>query len=72
MKYSPSFIGEHIQQFIRENDTTKSAIASKLGMSRSAFYEKIDGKRHWLIEETISLAEIMGCEVTDLLVPLNT
>lgn len=69
MKYSAKHIGEHICRYVDEHDTTKSALASNLGISRSALYEKIDGKRHWLIDETIRLAEIMGCEVVDLLVP---
>ena len=72
MKYSPACICGHVQRFIDQNNTTKIAMASRLGISRSAFYEKLDGKRHWLVEEVIDLAEIIGCEVTDLLVPIKS
>lgn len=72
MKYSPAYICDHVQNYIDNNNTTKIAMASRLNMSRSAFYEKLEGKRHWLVEEVIDLADIIGCEVTELLMPLRT
>ena len=72
MKYQAKHIGAHIERYVSNNETTKSAVISQLGISRSAFYEKVDGKRHWLIEEVIDLAEIMDCDVVDLLVPVSS
>lgn len=68
MTYSTEFICGHVDDYVNENNTTKVALAQQMGMSRSALYEKLDGKRRWLLDEAIELADLMGCELTDLLV----
>ena len=64
-----TIIKENIKRFVSENDTTLSAVARSVGISRSALYEKLDGKRPWLLVEIIRLAELMGCQEKDIWTP---
>lgn len=59
-------IKQNIERFVSENDTTKGALAANIGISRSSLYEKMDGKRPWLLDEIITLASVMGCEEKDI------
>lgn len=59
-------IKTNIERYVSENDMTRGALASKIGISRSSLYEKMDGKRPWLLDEIISLASVMGCEEKDI------
>ena len=59
-------IKQNIERYVADNDMTKGALASNVGISRSSLYEKMDGKRPWLLDEIISLASVMGCEEKEL------
>lgn len=59
-------IKQNIERYVSENDMTRGALASRIGISRSSLYEKMDGKRPWLLDEIISLASLMGCEEKEL------
>lgn len=59
-------IKRNIEAYVSDHDTTKGALASGIGISRSSLYEKMDGKRPWLLDEIINLASVMGCEESDL------
>jgi DNA-binding XRE family transcriptional regulator len=59
-------IKRNIEAYVSERDTTKGALASSIGISRSSLYEKMDGKRPWLLDEIIALASVMGCRESDL------
>lgn len=59
-------IKTNIERYVSENDMTRGALASKIGISRSSLYEKMDGKRPWLLDEIISLASVMGCEEKEI------
>lgn len=59
-------IKRNIERYVSESDTTRGALASKIGISRSSLYEKMDGKRPWLLDEIISLASVMECEEKDI------
>lgn len=59
-------IKRNIEAYVSEHDTTKGALASSIGISRSSLYEKMDGKRPWLLDEIIALASVMGCRESDL------
>lgn len=59
-------IKQNIERYVSGNDLTRGALASSIGISRSSLYEKMDGKRPWLLDEIISLASVMGCEEKDL------
>jgi len=60
-------IRANIEQYISDHDTTKDAIASAIGISRSSLYDKLSGKRPWMLIEVIDLADFMSCTVDDLL-----
>lgn len=61
-------IKEHINNYIKEHNVTVNAIACAIGISRSSLYDKLNGKRPWMLTEVIDLADYMGCTVNDLLV----
>lgn len=60
-------IKANIDNYVDEHATTKDAIAKAIHISRSSFYDKLKGKRPWMLEEVINLAAYMGCTVNDLL-----
>ena len=60
-------IQENVERYVRDHGTTKDALIKGMGISRSSFYDKLSGKRPWMLGEVIDLAEIMGCTVNDLL-----
>lgn len=59
-------IRQNIKNFVSDNNTTLSAVARHLGISRSSLYEKLAGNRPWLLTEVIDLAAFMGCEEKDV------
>lgn len=60
-------INEHIKRYVKENSTTREAIANGIGISRSSLYDKINGRSHWTLDEAIAMADFMGCTVQDLI-----
>lgn len=69
MRYSSKHISAHVSRFVDSNDTTKGAVANRLGISRTTLYEKLSGASRWSLDEAIGLADIMECDLTDILVP---
>lgn len=61
-----SNIKQNIEAYVSEHDMTRGALASRIGISRSSLYDKMDGKRPWLLDEIIALASVMGCEEKDI------
>lgn len=59
-------IKQNIEAYVSEHNMTRGALASSIGISRSSLYDKMDGKRPWLLDEIISLASVMGCEEKDI------
>lgn len=59
-------IKQHIEDYIKENDTTRSAFAQRIGISRSSLYEKTEGIRPWLLSEAIAISEVIGCTIPEL------
>lgn len=60
-------IKANIETYVDEHSTTKDAIADAIHISRSSLYDKLRGKRPWMLAEVIDLANFMGCTVNDLL-----
>lgn len=60
-------IAANIDAYVRTSATTKDAIAKAIGISRSSLYDKLNGKRPWMLTEVIDLAGFMDCTVNDLL-----
>lgn len=61
-----SIIKRNIERYVSDNDVTRGTLANRIGISRSSLYEKMDGKRPWLLDEIISLASVMGCEEKEI------
>jgi DNA-binding XRE family transcriptional regulator len=62
-------ISKNVDVYVLEHGTTKDAIAKHIGISRSSLYDKLNGKRPWMLNEAIDLASLMGCTVADLITP---
>lgn len=60
-------ISANVNRYVKENATTKDAIARDIGISRSSFYDKLAGKSPWMLDEVIELSDVMGCSVQDLI-----
>lgn len=60
-------ISKNIDNYVRDRNTTKDAVAKAIGISRSSLYDKLGGKRPWLLSEVIDLAAYMGCTVNDII-----
>lgn len=56
----------NIYCYANDKACTLSEIARSIGISRSSLYEKMDGKRPWLLSEIVELASVMGCEERDI------
>lgn len=61
-------IKEHINAYVKETGTTKDAIADRLGIGRSSFYDRLSGRRSWFIDEVIALSRMLDCSIDSLLV----
>lgn len=60
-------IKANVEIFVDKHATTKDAVAKAIGISRSSLYDKLSGKRPWMLVEVMDLASYMGCTVNDLL-----
>lgn len=60
-------IRESVEAYVSEHGVTKDAIAHAINISRSSLYDKLSGKRPWMLTEVVDLASFMGCTVNDLL-----
>lgn len=60
-------IAANIKKFVEERCITREALAKAIDISRSSLYDKMSGKRPWMLADVISLADYMGCTVNDLL-----
>lgn len=56
-----------VEAYVSQHGVTKDAVAQAIGISRSSLYDKLSGKRPWMLAEVIDLASYMGCTVNDLL-----
>ena len=63
-------IKERIGAFLARTGTTREELADKLGMSRTALYQRLSGEVEFKLGEGFELAEILGCTVDDLRKPL--
>lgn len=60
-------IKANVEAFVVKRGIAKDAVAQAIGISRSSLYDKLGGKRPWMLAEVIDLATFMGCTVNDLL-----
>jgi DNA-binding XRE family transcriptional regulator len=60
-------INERIKKYVKDNNTTREALANGIGISRSSLYDKIGEKSPWTLDEAIAMADFMGCTVQDLI-----
>lgn len=64
-------IKQRVAAYSAETGTTRREIAERLGMPRSTFYDKLNGKRSdFSLKEAKGLADILGCSVSELTEPL--
>ena len=53
-------VQEAVTDFVNEHDTTKEALASKLGFGRSAFFAKLRGANEFTLGEAYRVSRELG------------
>jgi DNA-binding XRE family transcriptional regulator len=56
-----------IQAYRHQAGMTQGDVADKLQMSRVGYHNKESGKAQWRLDELMSLAELFGVSVRDIL-----
>ena len=59
-------IQKRVKEYVRNAGTTKEALASDIGMSRTAFFAKLRGANEFTIAEGYRLSQKMGITIDDL------
>lgn len=65
-------IRERVALHLARTGKTKGELADELGMSRVTLHAKLNGLSDFKLSEAETLANIIGCSVDDLRVPLST
>ena len=56
---------EKVGQYAEAKGTTRDAIADKIGMSRSSFFNKLRGSYEFSLSEAFKLSRILGIKLDD-------
>lgn len=56
---------EKVGQYAEAKGTTRDAIADKIGMSRSSFFNKLRGSYEFSLSEAFKLSRILGISLDD-------
>ena len=63
-------IKERVGAYIARTGATRESLAEKIGVSRVAFWSKLNGEAEFKLSEAFALADELGCSVDDLRKPL--
>lgn len=61
-------IKEWVGAYLERTDTTKAELANQMAISRTSFYNKMDGTTEFTLSEAGKLAEILGITTDQLLI----
>lgn len=59
-------IAEKIAVWLQKTGNSKKSLANMLNVSTTSLNNKLRGKTSWRWREVCSVAEIVGCELSDL------
>lgn len=65
-----SALAAHVRSAVRRSRVTQSNVALLLGMSPSAFSERMSGTTRWTAVDLQRLADAIGVDVRELLQPV--
>ncbi|WP_302152567.1 helix-turn-helix transcriptional regulator [uncultured Enorma sp.] len=57
---------EKVGQYIEANETTMSAVAEALGISRSSLFNKLRGSNEFSLSEAFGLSRMLGLSLDEL------
>ena len=57
---------EKVGQYIEVNETTMSAVAEALGISRSSLFNKLRGSNEFSLSEAFGLSRMLGLSLDEL------
>lgn len=60
-------IAARIEAYAKAANIDKDSIADELEIGRSTFYDRLNGKRRWYLDEARALAKMLGCTVDELM-----
>lgn len=55
-----------VDNYVKAEGITKSELAERLGIGRSALYEKLGGRNSWFLDEAVKLSGLLGITVDEL------
>lgn len=55
-----------VGNYVKAEGITKSELAERLGIGRSALYEKLSGRNPWFLDEAVKLSGLLGITVDEL------
>lgn len=56
---------ERVGQYIEASQTTMSAVADQIGISRSSLFNKLRGSNEFSLSEAFSLSRILGVSLDE-------
>lgn len=59
-------IKQFVDAYVRENNTTKEALAEKAGIGRTSFFSKLRGASEFSLSEGYALSRILGITTDEL------
>lgn len=57
---------EKVGRYVEANETTMSAVADSLGISRSSLFNKLRGSNEFSLSEAFSLSRMLGLSLDEL------
>lgn len=65
-------VGRAVHARMWDARITQTAVAPRLGLTQSGLSKKLRGDRPWTLDELFAAAEVLDCDVRDLLPPRAT
>lgn len=59
-------LSEKVNEYAEKNGVTRDALADRLGMSRSSFFNKVRGSYEFNLSEAYALSRILGISLDEL------
>lgn len=59
-------LNEVINRYVEEKGVSKDALANSLGISRSSFFNKVNGRNEFSLSEAFKVSRMLGISIDQL------